>query len=114
MRTREQQPKLWDLLKVAGLRFVGKCNGRGETGGPLLARATSKGGACLLSRQDSAISTSAAAVREKKKNDGALGASAFGPASCVPQRALNRSLSQLDPICEFEFGIVCASTATAE
>ena len=101
---------------VAGLRFVGKCNGRGETGGPLLARATSKGGVLPCRDKTAAISTSAAAVREKKKNDGALGASAFGPAGrcCVPQRALNRSLSQLDPICEFEFGIVCASTATAE
>ena len=37
-----QQPKLWDLLKVAGCAFVGKCNGRGETGGPLLASAGGK------------------------------------------------------------------------
>ena len=26
------------MFLAAGLRFVGKCNGRGETGGPLLAR----------------------------------------------------------------------------
>ena len=26
------------VFLAAGLRFVGKCNGRGETGGPLLAR----------------------------------------------------------------------------